>query len=368
MQNEVRNMKNVTMTIFGGQYQDEFEQKIGLQFDSWAKSALHYTQRITAIIYSEPQGINSAELGEITQENAAKFQTFFAVKLNSVNNRIDNLLENLHKDLRDNSRIFYNKYLKPSLRLNKEVADSLELEFDTTFFAERFPQLSRELIEATNILKLNFYSTYTDLFERLENVKQELDACFEMIHEKRKYSNYISQLSGKTFKKQNVLSEQKDEDYNILFRSLYVDEHRNDTYQSSHSLLDGLENDDHPQYLLRDGGSILGDIDIENDAKIGGIHLPTHAHTGTDGSARIRSTDIDYNTARTTRESLQVFAPKPLSLSVEDFQTKIVDGGQPVTDAILSIIINTDEEIMPDEIGVNDFELEFFYAEVETFE
>ena len=93
----------------------------------------------------------------------------------------------------------------------------------------------------------------------------------------------------------------------------------------------------HPQYLLKNGGTIDGDIFVKNNAKIDGVNLSTHAHTGSDGSERIRSTDIDYRSVRETQESIP---PSPTSVSIVEYITDILDGGVPAADAIIDIEID----------------------------
>jgi hypothetical protein len=94
-----------------------------------------------------------------------------------------------------------------------------------------------------------------------------------------------------------------------------------------------LENH-HPQYLLKDGGTITGDIFVENGARIQGVEIGSHAHTGSDGSAKIRSTDIDYSSPR---DESEITIDKPYSVTIDSYVSDIIDGGIPVMDVILSI-------------------------------
>jgi hypothetical protein len=358
LKNEINNIKFTLLSDYGDEYDDESQEKVALQFDSWAKTTLHFIQRISSIISSEQPRISSAEVDNLQKKHAIQSQAFFAVKLNSINNRIDNLIAHLEKDFKSNSDLFFNKYLRPSIRMQKDISSTLFLDFQTTSFVSEYPQLSVELFEAINAIKGNFYSIYSDLYERYVNSKIEIDRVFELIIESRKYSAYISQLSTKGVDKQKILSDVYEENYNTLFRSIIVDSSSYRALSASHSMLDGLDNDDHPQYLLRDGGRVIGDIHVDPGVKIDGIDISDHTHNGTDGSRRIRSVDIDYSFARGRSDSSALYADKPLSIIVDSFDTKIVDGGQPVTDVTFAIEINDFDE--------NDYEFEIFYTEIES--
>jgi hypothetical protein len=87
--------------------------------------------------------------------------------------------------------------------------------------------------------------------------------------------------------------------------SIYVtlDENR---FKSEHNKISGREvADAHPQYLLRDKGSITGDIFVDPGVKIDGVELSTHAHTGVDGSAMIDGSSIVPGTLFTSAFSTE---------------------------------------------------------------
>ena len=177
-----------------------------------------------------------------------------------------------------------------------------------------------------------------------------------LIHEKRKYANYISQLGNKSVQKRQVLQTVENDLYSPLFRNLYSNTNRNNTFLSSHSRLDGLLDNDHPQYLLKKNGNITGDITVETGATIDGVDLSEHAHTGSDGSRRIKSTDIDYENIRAINAVQNSYAIKPLSVTVDGFVSDIIPGGIPVFDTVISIEI--------DDITIGNYDYEILYTEV----
>jgi hypothetical protein len=354
--NEINNIKTSLLFDFPEDYETESQQKIALRYDTWAKMALHYTRRIASTIVSKPGKISNAEVDQISKKQAAQFQAFFAIKLNAVDEEINNLLDALKRDLVDNSNIFYSRYLSNALKMTEKIVEPLDLEFNTTNFKQKFPELTRELVAATFAIEGNFTSVHADLIERFENMLARADAVMMLIHEKRKYSNYISQLATKAVPKKKILETIVDDKYSRIFRSANFSSNRSSTFNSSHSSLDDLEEDSHPQYLLKDGGTITGNISVANNAKIDGVSISTHAHTGTDGSSKISILDIDYSSVRNNSDLVNMLAKKPLSISIDSFISDIIDGGIPVFDAVVAIEI--------DDNSLSNYEYEIIYTEI----
>ncbi|PJF37946.1 MAG: hypothetical protein CUN55_19500, partial [Phototrophicales bacterium] len=72
-------------------------------------------------------------------------------------------------------------------------------------------------------------------------------------------------------------------------------------FVSSHDDLADAEKDDaHPQYLLKKGDTLTGDIALADGVKIGGVDIATHAHTGTDGTAQIDGSSIKNSSITTS--------------------------------------------------------------------
>jgi hypothetical protein len=94
---------------------------------------------------------------------------------------------------------------------------------------------------------------------------------------------------------------------------------------SSHNSLSGREEEDaHPQYLLKSGGTITGDILVEDGVKIGGIELGKHAHTGEDGSAKISGKSIEFGTLTSEVVDINEDVPKPINVRLTGYS----DSGQ----------------------------------------
>jgi hypothetical protein len=120
-------------------------------------------------------------------------------------------------------------------------------------------------------------------------------------------------------------------------------------------MLDGLDEDHHPQYLLRAGGRILGNIEVQDGVTIDGVDINSHAHTGDDGSARIKSTDIDYETPREETSLFSQSVNSEFNVTINSFVPDIRQGGVPVVDVVLDISI-------PDDLK-DKYEYEIMYIE-----
>lgn len=339
---------------FQEDYENELQQKVAAHYDAWSKTIKHYSSRIAKTIISKPGAIPSAELDKITKEHAAKFQAFFAIKLNSVDSEIEDIIQSLKRDLEDNSIIFYNRYLSPGLKFSSEIGAPFELDYETTSLKKDLPFLSEELLIASLVLKGNFTSIMADIIDRHHILMGKADTVMRLIHEKRKYANYISQLAVRGIQKPSVLMNIDDDVYSQIFNGAAISQTRKDTPKSAHSLLSGLDDDDHPQYLLRDGGKIVGNIYVAEGITIDGVDLSAHAHTGSDGSAKIKSTDIDYDSVRSTAEA-QDIVQTPISVNVAQFNVDIVNG-VPRCDAVVNIEVSDD--------NLEKYEYEIIYTEV----
>jgi hypothetical protein len=354
LQREVYSIQLSLNQDFREVYENELQQKVAAHYDAWCKTAKHYSSRIAKTIISKPGAIPSTELDKISKEHAAKFQAFFAIKLNAVDSEIEDILQSLKRDLEENSLIFYTRYLAPGLKFSSEIGSPFDLDYQTTSFKKRFPFLTEEMLIASALLKGNFTSIMADVVDRHHIVMGKTDALMQLIHEKRKYANYISQLSIKGLPKPNVLLNVTNDVYAQIFSGAMISLTRKDTLKSDHQLLSGLDENDHPQYLLRDGGQIIGDIQVAEGITIDGVDLSDHTHTGADGSRKISSLDIDYGLARSS-DYAQDAAKKPVSVSVGQFNVDIVNG-LPRCDAVINIEVTDDI--------IDNYEYEIIYTEV----
>lgn len=355
MFNEILCIKNSLLSDIGGVYDNESQQKIAVHYEGWAKKAIHYSNRISKTTGTKAEEIPQSELDTISKKQAAKLQAFFAIRLNAVDSEIEDIISSMKRDLVDNCDIFYQRFLSPAIRITKDISSPLLLDFQTTDLRQKSPTIAGEIAFASNVVQGNFVSVEADYVERHSALTSKMEALFNLIIDKKKYAAYITQLASMASSKRKVLKEVDKDVYSPLFKGVFVDSNPVVDFSSSHSILDGLENDDHPQYLLKAGGNVTGNITFNEGVTVDGVDVDLHAHTGADGSQRIKSFDIDYDTARVIYP--EEYTKDPVSLTIERFIETIEDGGVPRFDAVVLI------EVLDETLSNHQYEL--LYSEIE---
>jgi hypothetical protein len=341
---------------FGTSYEDESQQQVASHYFYWLKMALHYQKLFAENIPFTPTPLPQAEVDKASKKQAAQFQAFFSIKVDSLTTVIDSQLESLYGDLVTNCNVFYDSFLGPALRFKTKVVSDFSVDLRTTNMKSVFPIMSEEAVIALLVAEGNFKSILSDLIERRNITTSKLENVYQNILQRRKYTNYISQLAIKAIKKQKIVTQNTNENYETLLQSITKLDNIN-MLKSSHALLDDLNEDSHPQYLMRSGGKISGDISVENDAKVDGVKISTHSHNGVDGSERIKSIDIDYDSGRKNIKLKQINSlQNEVYISVDSFIPDILQGGIPVADVNISIEV-------PDEF-VDKYDFEILYTEL----
>ena len=353
---EANYINNSLTYDFGDIYEDESQQQAASFYFSWAEMAAHYTKVIAEQLTQGQDYLSSSEVDYVSKKQAAQFQAFFSIRVASYTEGIDNVLFSLKKELMDNSEIFYERYVTPSLKFKSSVSAPLELDIQTTNLKTEAPVLAEEIITAVNAFKGNFGSILSDMIQRRSNLRSKFDRLVSLNLQRKKYISYIDQLSTKASTRPRILIEVKEDNTSSIFDRIIIDENRNQTLKSSHGLLDDLGEDSHPQYLMRSGGAIFGNIEVADKVTIDGVDLSAHAHTGQDGSMRIRSTDIDYSSPREETDLFGSTVVGEMQVTVSSFVPDIRTGGMPVVDVVLDIEI-------PDEIDGR-YEYEIVYIEI----
>lgn len=341
---------------FGTSYEDESQQQVASHYFYWLKMALHYQELFAQNIPFTPTQLPQAEVDKTTKKQAAQFQAFFSIKVDSLTTAIDSQLESLHGDLVANCNIFYDSFLGPALRFKTKVVSDFSVDLRTTNMRSTLPTMSEEAAIALLVAEGNFKSIISDLIERRNITSSKIENLYQNIIQRRKYTGYISQLAVKAVKKEKIVTQNTNENYVPLLQSITKTDNIN-PLKSSHALLDDLNEDSHPQYLMKSGGKISGDISVENEAKIDGVKIATHSHSGIDGSERIRSIDIDYDSVRRDIKLKQINSlQNEIAISIDSFIPDILQGGTPVADVNISIEV-------PDEF-VDKYDFEILYTEL----
>jgi len=343
---------------FGTSYEDESQQQVAAHYFYWLKMALHYQELFAKNIPLKPTLLPEAEVDKTTKKQAAQFQAFFSIKVDSLTIAIDSQLESLYNDLVLNCNIFYDSFLGPALRFKTKVVSDFSVDLRTTNMKSNLPTMSEEAVIALLVAEGNFKSIISDLIERRNTTTTKIESLYQNILQRRKYAEYISQLGVKAVKKEKIIAQNvlNLKDYQTLLESVIKIDDTN-PLRSSHALLDDLGQDSHPQYLMKSGGKISGDIFVDNQAKVDGVQIATHSHRGSDGSERIRSIDIDYDSVRRDIQLNQINSSQnEIFISVDSFAPDILQGGIPVADVNISIDI-------PDDY-VDKYEFEIMYTEI----
>lgn len=358
LKNESILLKNIATHQMGDGYRDESEGEIAKQLSDWAKEATHYTKQLAQEITTAPASIPQAELDQISEKQAAQLQAFFSLKVNSYTSEISSISNSLKRDCVDTASVFYSNYLLPAVTFKSKVIEPLMLDFTTTNLARTCPTLVGEMVIASNAVTGNLGSVSTDFIERRAQMGKKMQALIQLIVLKRRYVNYITQLESKAVQRIKTLVSTQDqsiEKYKEIFNSINIDSEKRESLRSSHAQLDGLSEDAHPQYLRRDGGIITGDIQIVNGAKIAGIDISNHNHSGIDGSNLINASSIDYETAREEFYNSTSSIPYG-NIQVTGFSQSLLTGGGIVLEATIEVDIEDDK--------LDSYEFEILYNEI----
>jgi hypothetical protein len=355
---ELTILKNIAIHYLGEEYRNDTEAQISKYFADWAKTTTHYTKQIAAEITSGPVSIPNAEVDQISEKQAAQFQAFFSIKINSLTTEIQTLLSLIKRDSEDTARTFYNNYLMPALNVMSKVIEPMMFDLKTTEIGREIPTLLKEMFTAESAITGNLGAITADVVERNNQFYNRFDALLQAIRLKRRYINYLMQLEAKGTKRNKILitdAIQDIESYKETFISIEPDEGDRRSLRSSHNDLDDLDGNAHPQYLRLDGGMIVGDIDIESGIRIAGIDLANHKHDGTDGSLAIPADSIDYESARNAYYD-SVFDKPYQNLVLTELNEVLLIGGNVQYEASFEIEINDD--------SANSYEFEILYKEI----
>jgi len=344
----------------GEAYEDESEQQVAQYFYSWTQMVSNYKRRIEEEVTRQVTELPPSEVDYLSKKQAAQFQAFFSIRVAAYTEKVDNTLFSLKKDLIDNCNVLYEKYLEPALLFKTQVAVPLELNLQTSNFFAKAPNLAEEIVTANNSLRGNFGSVLTDLLQRNNQLSVKFDRLLSMISQRRVYINYIDQISSKALNRKKIIIKVNEDHFAQYITNIRNDPDKSKSFKSMHAQLNDLETDDHPQYLLRSSGTIIGDILVGDKVTIDGVDISEHSHNGFDGSKRIKSTDIDYETPRiefiNSGATLGDEENAAIEVTVDSFIPDIIEGGVPVIDTVINISV-------PDHL-VNRYEYEILYVEL----
>ena len=329
-----------------GDLDDTSEQRTVELFQDWAQDARNYIKRLWAALQGQSaQRLPQSELDQLTAEEATRFQAIFHIKLNVINTNIDDLIGQMDKNWEKPSQSFYSQYLGPALQFQLNVGREVR----GTYSVKDLPVLGNEAVGSMANLDTHFTGILADQIKRNKMFVNLITQVLVNMGQRDTYLNYMAQLAQVgTSIKSNFVDTSRIEQIDAIYESEHPLDIINPTidYDSnfipSHSFLSGLDADDaHPQYLLRSGGEITGDISVAAGVKVGGIVLGEHAHTGADGSSKISGSSIAYDTITVANvDTANADTSKPTNLVVAN-QVPLVNGSG-ITNVTVQIAFEMD--------------------------
>lgn len=320
-----------------GDMDDTAEFRAAEILQDWAGSAISKTQDLQQILQENGPGssLPEEEVQTISQEEARKAQAVFKVKLNGLNDELSRHFEIIKRNWSDYADVFFHQYLGPSI--------SFRLNVNRTAYPIN-SVIGKEVYTAAGSMNESLSNLLTDYARRNNNFNSKVNEMITLINARDVYRNYITELSsqGTSITSESITKTAPLSDSPDIISSLnaLIDQGQSSVenrFISYHDSLDGRENiTAHPQYLLRSGGYIEGDILVKDLVKIDGVDLSAHRHSGMDGSKKIDATSIEYNTLVPSLVNKNSKPSKPTNLSLQSLNPRTLPSGQVIIDAIVT--------------------------------
>ena len=306
-------------------FDDSSEYRSLESVQDWLQSCEGYEGQLRQVFQAGKQAsITIPEVDAATEKQARHTQAVLKVKLNAQNAAFHRELEAFKRDFADYAEVFYEKVLKPPMdyRLNigremRHTKDPLQAEIESV---SKGLKASMSFAIADQFRRKSSFDGYvTRLLDKLEN-QTHLRIAMHKLAEKGKpipkSGPRIMVTESPPAPVVEHFSDADDSHYTYSDPNDYVDK---TDLSSPHSALHGLEQDDHPQYLLRAGGEITGPIALGPEGKIDGITPSKHRHTGSDGSPQIHGSDIIGGTLSDDAIDGTKVPPTPKNLKMIDY-------------------------------------------------
>lgn len=305
----------------------------------WVEAALNHAGNLGDIFQKGESSITlpDSEVEQITPEEARNSQAVFKVNLAQANKNLEQTLAFINKNYSSHADVFYKSFLDPAMRFRQKVTKKI------------YPilpgRLGEEVNIATNALDNKLDTILGDQLRRNLIFDQKMKEVEAAIQVRDKYRSYIRQLGVKgTPVPTNVsgtLITETDASEEAAFFDLVVEANEQATpsgkYDAPHQYLSGTDNPEaHPQYLLKDGGTITGDIAASEDVRIDGVDLDKHEHSGIDGSTRIHGSSLIGGTLSSDSVDTSEVPNVPTNLRLVNQKTRVIPPGVSVVDATIA--------------------------------
>lgn len=283
----------------------------------WTLKAIESSGQFRHILAAKDQRqqrYTQSDLDKTTPAQAKQYQAILQVQLNQTASSVQEIQEDLSKHLGANAELYYDGYLGPALKFRRQISSSINSPSSSSKIVQEMHQASAVLDDNTQVL-------LADLMKRNQIFADKSIKLFARVGEGELRRKSIKDLAIKGKLPKNpfrdlLLDPEELEHFEIEYEgwineieSQATPNYSNEAYatqpsnrfESPHSDLAGRTDElAHPQYLLKDGGTITGNIFVEDGVKIDGVDVSAHAHTGNDGSFQINGSSITAGTLPTT--------------------------------------------------------------------
>lgn len=307
------------LSKYTGEIDDPSEFRTIETFQSWAQDTQNvlagFRQALSQKAISQ---IPAEEMAQLDEGKSKEFQGLFQSKLNVINAAIGDLLSQLYKDWDSVSQVFYDKVLGPSLKFTLNVSNNITTGLDST--------LAPTLYQEANVTRLGLNSqlqvALEDQVKRNRLFYQYAAAILQNITQRDLYVKYLDQLSEKgTVLPNPFITQIKEQPAGVMADEVELGYRIGIDYSinagSSHDLLTDRDSAEaHPQYVLKDGDTIEGDLFLNGDLTLNGAKI-TNLFYLKNGVSKIRSSSIDWSNVQTddTSEAPSASVPSNLSLT-----------------------------------------------------
>ena len=261
------------LETYTGDIDDPSEFRVIEAFQNWAQDTKVILTAFEQIFQQKAiTKIPEGEMAELDERKAKEFQSLFQSKLNIINGSISDIISQTYKDWDIPAGVFYNKILGPSLKFRLNVSNNIMSNLNSS----KAPTLFQEASATSIGLSAQFQSALSDQVKRNRLFYEHMESLAENIIQRDTYIKYLDQLSniGKVLPRP-FISQIADENQVLdseLVPPTPVSYSANAT--SDHNLLTDRENlSAHPQYVLKNGDTIEGDLFLNGSLTLNGIKI-----------------------------------------------------------------------------------------------
>lgn len=323
---EVDNIKGFLSAHTISDVNDSAQKRVAELLQDWSSSTLSHTGRLLSFFQERGKEntskIPETEMASLTGQEGSNYQTLLKARINATNLELDRDMESFERHFLASSDVFYYKFLGPAINFNNNAASGLMMKVDSESV------LGKEALKASDSIRVNMNTALTDLLHRNEIFRQKIQNIETLIGRRESLKQVFKQFSEKTGVTSDIywskLPDTKAD--NLLYKKLVEENNTNSTlnFFSSHNNLANREDPmAHPQYLLKSGDVITGDISVKSGVKIDGVDISHHTHSGKDGSQKISGESIMPGTIPIDAIKVDQDVSKPLNLKLLGYS----DGG-----------------------------------------